>query len=124
MCLAFAFCFFFFFFFSRFSAFRDKFYCSRTVHGTHNHFIQKKILKMGPTALFTRLKIILVMYMWNFNSFLLSFFLLLYLVVILMIVYIKIPYNLVKVFCGKYPSLAKLLEFQVVTCHKVWFVQF
>ena len=33
-------------------------YCSLTVHGTHNHFIQKKILKMDPTALFTHLKII------------------------------------------------------------------
>ena len=31
-----------------------------TVHGTHNHFIQKKILKMGPMTLFTHLKIILL----------------------------------------------------------------
>ena len=56
---------FFFPLFSHFSAFRDKFYCSRTVHGTHNHFIQKKyiyILKMRPTALFTYLKIILLQY--------------------------------------------------------------
>ena len=35
-------------------------YCLYTVHGTHNHFIQKKILKMGPTVLFTHLKIILL----------------------------------------------------------------
>ena len=31
-----------------------------TVHGTHNHFIQKKILKMGHMTLFTHLKIILL----------------------------------------------------------------
>ena len=36
-------------------------YCSRTVHGIHNHFIQK-ILKIGPTVLFTHLKIILLQY--------------------------------------------------------------
>ena len=36
--------------------------CTRTVHGTHNHFIQKKILKMGPTILFIHLKIILLQY--------------------------------------------------------------
>ena len=34
----------------------------RTVHGTHHHFIQKKILKIGLTALFTHLKIILLRY--------------------------------------------------------------
>ena len=31
-----------------------------TVHRPHIHFIWKKILKMGPTALFTYLKIILL----------------------------------------------------------------
>ena len=32
-----------------------------TIHKTHNHFIQKKIyIKMGPTVLFTHLKIILL----------------------------------------------------------------
>ena len=30
-----------------------------TIHRTYNHFILKKILKMGPTSLFTHLKIIL-----------------------------------------------------------------
>ena len=35
-------------------------HCSYTVHGTHNHFIQEKILKMGPTLLFKHLKIILL----------------------------------------------------------------
>ena len=35
-------------------------YCSRIVHGTHSHFIQKKILKIGLTVLFTHLKIILL----------------------------------------------------------------
>ena len=35
-------------------------YCLYTVHGTHNHFIQKKILKIGPAVLFTHLKIILL----------------------------------------------------------------
>ena len=35
-------------------------YCSRSIHGTYSHFIQKKILKMGPTVLFTHLKIILL----------------------------------------------------------------
>ena len=30
------------------------------VHGTHKHFIKKKILKMGPMTLFTYLKIILL----------------------------------------------------------------
>ena len=39
----------------------DKFHCSCTILGTYNHFIQKKkILKMGPTVLFTHLKIILL----------------------------------------------------------------
>ena len=66
--LRFGFFFFFLsFFFSRVSAFRRQIslfmHCSFTVHGTHNHFIQKKkILKMGPTALFTYLKIILLQY--------------------------------------------------------------
>ena len=31
-----------------------------TVHGTHNHFIHKKILKIDFMALFTHLKIILL----------------------------------------------------------------
>ena len=31
-----------------------------TIHRTYNHFILKKILKMGPTSLFTHLKIILL----------------------------------------------------------------
>ena len=35
-------------------------YCRSTVHGTHSHFIRKKILNMGPTVLFTHLKIILL----------------------------------------------------------------
>ena len=35
-------------------------HCLYTVHGTHNYFIQKKILKMGPTSLFTHLKFILL----------------------------------------------------------------
>ena len=35
-------------------------YCSRTVHGTHSYFIQKKILKMDHMVLFTHLKIILL----------------------------------------------------------------
>ena len=30
-----------------------------TIHSTDNHFILKEILKMGPTSLFTHLKIIL-----------------------------------------------------------------
>ena len=35
----------------------------RTVHKTHNHFIQKKNkIKMGLTLLFTHLKIILLQY--------------------------------------------------------------
>ena len=44
-------------------------HCLCTVHGTHNHFIQKKILKMGPTVLFTHLKIILLQYfsVFSFN---------------------------------------------------------
>ena len=60
----------FFFFFSFF--FPRAFYFLRqlsqfthynsTVHDTHNHFISKKILKMGPTILFTHLKIILLQY--------------------------------------------------------------
>ena len=33
-----------------------------TVHRTYNHFIKKTILKMGPTALFTHLKIIFLEY--------------------------------------------------------------
>ena len=37
-------------------------YYSYTIYGTHNHFIQKKILKMGLMALFTYLKIILLQY--------------------------------------------------------------
>ena len=37
-------------------------YCSRTVHENHSHFIQKKKIKMGPTVLFTHLKIILLQY--------------------------------------------------------------
>ena len=63
------------FLFLHFSTFRDKFYysslfthCSRTVHKTHNYFIdpqllyseKKYILKMGPMALFKHLKIILL----------------------------------------------------------------
>ena len=74
--------FFFFFFFTQFLPFETIYHCSRTVavlfthcssiihalqqyyshivHGTHSHFIQKKILKMGPTILFTLLKIILL----------------------------------------------------------------
>ena len=47
-------------------------HCSNTVHGTYNHFIQKKILKMGLTVLFTHLKIILLQYfqfsIFNFNK--------------------------------------------------------
>ena len=35
-------------------------HCLHTVHGTHNHFIQKKIFKMSLTVLFTHLKIILL----------------------------------------------------------------
>ena len=65
------FLFFFFFFDAHVSAFRDKVHCLYTVHalfihyscivhGTYIHFIQKKKLKMGPTALLTRLKIILI----------------------------------------------------------------
>ena len=44
-------------------------HCLHTVHGIHNHFIQKKILKMGPTVLFTHLKIILLQYfsVFSFN---------------------------------------------------------
>ena len=37
-------------------------YCSRTVHENYSHFIQKKKIKMGPTVLFTHLKIILLQY--------------------------------------------------------------
>ena len=37
-------------------------YCLCTVYGTHNHFIQKKKLKMGLMILFTYLKIILLYY--------------------------------------------------------------
>ena len=69
--LSFAFAFFFFFFpllhaFQReqnslFMYYLTLFtHCFGTVHGTHSHFIQKKILKMGPTVLFTHLKIILL----------------------------------------------------------------
>ena len=58
----FSFCF-FFFLIECVSAFRDTMHCSCTIHRTHNHFIQKKkILKMGPIALFTYLKIILLQY--------------------------------------------------------------
>ena len=53
-----------FFYFLLFHAFcwkaGDNYHCNSTVHGTHNHFIQKKILKMSPTVLFTHLKIILL----------------------------------------------------------------
>ena len=72
-CVAF---FLFFFFFFAFTSFKleTKFtvhetyvtvhalfrYCLYTVHETHSHFIQKKILKIGPTVLFTYLKIILL----------------------------------------------------------------
>ena len=35
-------------------------HCLCTIHGIHNHFIKKKILKMGLTALFIYLKIILL----------------------------------------------------------------
>ena len=35
-------------------------HCSCTIHRTHNHFIQKKIFKMGLMAQFTHLKIILL----------------------------------------------------------------
>ena len=45
---------FFFFFDARISAFRDKVHCSRivpycscTIHGTYNHFIQKNNIKNG-----------------------------------------------------------------------------
>ena len=52
---------FFFFFYARgLHCSGDITHCSCTVHGTHNHFIQEKILKMGPTVLFTYLKIILL----------------------------------------------------------------
>ena len=37
-------------------------HCSCIVHGTYNPFIQKKILKMGHTVLFTHLQIILLQY--------------------------------------------------------------
>ena len=37
-------------------------YSSCIVHGTYNPFIQKKILKMGHTVLFTHLQIILLQY--------------------------------------------------------------
>ena len=52
--------FFFSFFFHVFQG--DKFHCSHTVHGTHSHFIQKKIFIMSHTILFTHLKIILLQY--------------------------------------------------------------
>ena len=42
-------------------------YCLYTVYRTHNHFIQKKILKIGPTVLFTHLKIILLQYFSVFS---------------------------------------------------------
>ena len=35
-------------------------HCSHIIHGTHNHFIQRKILKMYSTMLFIHLKIILL----------------------------------------------------------------
>ena len=37
-------------------------YCSRTVHGTYNYFIQKKKLKINLTLLLIYLKIILLQY--------------------------------------------------------------
>ena len=68
----FGFCFFFFFFFSftcfqlletNFTVHVLQQYCLCTVYGTHRHFIQKKkFLKLGPTVLFTHLKIILLQY--------------------------------------------------------------
>ena len=33
-----------------------------TIHSTYNHFIKKNILKMGTTALFTHLKVMLLQY--------------------------------------------------------------
>ena len=53
----------FFFFFYCSSCFKGtKLLFTHCVHRTHNHFIQKKLLKMGPTTLFTYLKIILIQY--------------------------------------------------------------
>ena len=67
LCLRFASLFFFlflFFFFHAFPAFREKNYCSRTVAalfmGPTTTLFRKNILKMGPTVLFTHLKIILL----------------------------------------------------------------
>ena len=60
--------FFFLFFFRRFretnfTVHAMFMYCLRAIHGTHSHFIKKKnILKMGPTVLFTHLKIILLQF--------------------------------------------------------------
>ena len=66
--LRFGFFFFFFFFLSFFHVFQllgDKFHCSCIVHSLFTGpittlFRKKKILKMGPMALFTYLKIILL----------------------------------------------------------------
>ena len=59
----FFFFFFFFFFFTRF-ALGDNYHCSRIIAtlfmGPTTTLFRKKILKMGPTALFTHLKIILL----------------------------------------------------------------
>ena len=64
--------FFFFFFFTCVFCFLRQITLFITVHGTHNHFIQKNILKMGPMVLFTYLKIILLQYfqfsIFNFNK--------------------------------------------------------
>ena len=65
----------FFFSFFFFSMYEQWLYCSCTwytvqetkctVHSTNNHLIQKKnILKMGPTALFSHSKIILLWHFW------------------------------------------------------------
>ena len=52
----------FFFFFTHFLLFKTNNTVHNTVHGTHSHFIIKKILKMGLMVLFTHLKIILLQY--------------------------------------------------------------
>ena len=61
-----AFSFFFFSFFFSFTRFRETKFtvhnCSSTVHGTIATLFRKKMLKMGLTALFTHLKIILLQY--------------------------------------------------------------
>ena len=57
----FFFSFFLFFFFCNLHCYYILFiYCSYIVYTTHNHFIQKKILKIGPTVPLTHLKIILL----------------------------------------------------------------